>query len=561
MEKSIFPRTLRERGEISNLLPKLKRDAVDDLLGVLKISSVVDGTDVRGNGIVGNHSYRWKMAIESAVKSIAVVPDKFFDINGRAYPIDQNRKVSAHSLPTYENFKDAVIYRINNKTKHCPPPVAKIIYDLAIQDSTKNNKHEILNYKITNAKYSRATLAELLKNSVENTYTVYQNGIVAKKDNGKNQYVPYTPLTTVIDGTKTVAEDGGSVTYSYEGKIYAEPLTTKIPEEQLVEYNEDILNNTLITYLQNHAATDLIKNDKDNTEPLHDEFGSIEKVERYLNTALADYLAIVVDNNNEYHALVGKLEKEPESQTTFVQYEDAFAKSTVLWYQPEVPINVKQFEGIDMWLRFDSINEMIYFLITKYEDNILSIVPATVTSYDSDGVETTDTSNVDSGSTNVQKNEDKESKQLEGKLWAYVNPRTMTPYSDDYWFHQGEPFYKKSLTIAPKGKKIKGKKIVVKAGQFPGMYMLVGETYIRSREDGQDERMQIKFPLCKITSEQTLTLEADGEPTVFNLNAEIASPPNGIMMELNTYEVADRLLEGEDGCFYAVDGSTEVLSE
>jgi hypothetical protein len=31
-----------------------------------------------------------------------------------------------------------------------------------------------------------------------------------------------------------------------------------------------------------------------------------------------------------------------------------------------------------MWLRFESINEMIYFLITKYEDDILSIVPSTI---------------------------------------------------------------------------------------------------------------------------------------------------------------------------------------
>ncbi len=91
--------------------------------------------------------------------------------------------------------------------------------------------------------------------------------------------------------------------------------------------------------------------------------------------------------------------------------------------------------------------------------------------------------------------------------------------------------------------------------------MMVGETYIRSRDTGEDERMQIKFPLCKVRSDHTLTLQADGDPTTFNLNLEVAKPKSGVMMELTAYEIAEKMLEGENGCFYAVDGSTEVLSE
>jgi hypothetical protein len=33
------------------------------------------------------------------------------------------------------------------------------------------------------------------------------------------------------------------------------------------------------------------------------------------------------------------------------------------------------------------------------------------------------------------------------------------------------------------------------------------------------------------------------------------------MMELTSYEVAEKLLQGDNGCFYAVDGSTEVLTK
>ena len=93
------------------------------------------------------------------------------------------------------------------------------------------------------------------------------------------------------------------------------------------------------------------------------------------------------------------------------------------------------------------------------------------------------------------------------------------------------------------------------------MYMAVGETFIRNRDTGKDERMQIKFPLCKVKSEHSLMLEADGDPVVFNIELEVARPKSGVMMELTSYEIAEKLMEGDNGCFYAIDGSTEVLSE
>ena len=93
------------------------------------------------------------------------------------------------------------------------------------------------------------------------------------------------------------------------------------------------------------------------------------------------------------------------------------------------------------------------------------------------------------------------------------------------------------------------------------MYMIVGETYIRSRDTGEDERMQLKFPLCKIKSDQTLTLEAEGDPTTFNLDVEVAKPTSGVMMELTSYEVATKMESTPEGYYVEKDGSTEVLSE
>ena len=563
MEKAIFPRQDREGGVISRLLPQLSSDIVDSYFDLLKISSVVDGTNVRGTGICHNHSYRWKMAIESAVKSIAVVPDRFFDIKGKSYRVDWDRKVSAASLPTYTNYKDAVIYRINNCSKCVVPPLAKIIFDYDMQDQYTiytDTRGTELNPTVINADTQTLSYAKLLDLF---GYTIYENGAVKRAN---VWYIPIEDLNKTVTGTpvyETEDEEQVLVGYGYtfvnqkliKPNVGSELLN--IISTNAVEVTDLDLLSSIVNYAQNATMTALfaLQAESATGTQIKDTIGSINEIEGTLDIALARYLAIIVDNNNEYHALVGRYEN---SGSPGVNPEGQDAQGDIVqvitWYNPEVPVDVSQFKGLDMWLRFQSINEMIYFIITKYENDIIDIVPSTINTH-------AQTWAVNRDYTSVDQNEDIESKKAEGKLWAYINPKTMKPFDDDYWLHQGEPFYVKSLTLAPKGKILKGKKITVKADQWPGMYMMVGETYIRDRDTGEDERMQIKFPLCKVKSDHTLTLQADGDPTTFNLNLEVARPASGIMMELTSYEIAEKLLEGENGCFYAVDGSTEVLSE
>jgi len=90
------------------------------------------------------------------------------------------------------------------------------------------------------------------------------------------------------------------------------------------------------------------------------------------------------------------------------------------------------------------------------------------------------------------------------------------------------------------------------------MYKIVGETYIRSRDTGEDERVQLTFPLCKIKSNQTLTLQADGDPVTFNFEVEVANPENGIPMEITFYEVEKDMKKGCSGKPVEKDGSTKI---
>ena len=71
----------------------------------------------------------------------------------------------------------------------------------------------------------------------------------------------------------------------------------------------------------------------------------------------------------------------------------------------------------------------------------------------------------------------------------------------------------------------------------------------------------IRIYFCSVKAEQSFELQPDGEPVVFDLSLEVGKPPSGPMVELINYETRKKLEKGENGFYYEIDGSTEVLSE
>ena len=82
-----------------------------------------------------------------------------------------------------------------------------------------------------------------------------------------------------------------------------------------------------------------------------------------------------------------------------------------------------------------------------------------------------------------------------------------------------------------------GSVIEVSANSFPGTYYVVGDTFARSEVSGEDEMFQFIIPKAKVTSENTITLEAEGDPSVFNMNLKVLRPADGVMMRLVKYEL------------------------
>ena len=79
--------------------------------------------------------------------------------------------------------------------------------------------------------------------------------------------------------------------------------------------------------------------------------------------------------------------------------------------------------------------------------------------------------------------------------------------------------------------------IVVSGDTFPGTYYVTGDTYARSDIDGKDQFFQFIIPKAKMTAENTITLEAEGDPSTFSMNLTVLRPESGEMMKLVQYEL------------------------
>jgi hypothetical protein len=84
---------------------------------------------------------------------------------------------------------------------------------------------------------------------------------------------------------------------------------------------------------------------------------------------------------------------------------------------------------------------------------------------------------------------------------------------------------------------VEGQMIEISANSFPGTYYVVGDTYARSEVTGKDEFFQFIVPKAKVQSENTITLEAEGDPSVFNMNLRVMRPADGKMMKLVKYNL------------------------
>jgi hypothetical protein len=90
---------------------------------------------------------------------------------------------------------------------------------------------------------------------------------------------------------------------------------------------------------------------------------------------------------------------------------------------------------------------------------------------------------------------------------------------------------------------VTGVAINVGPNTFPGTYYITGDTYARSEVTGEDDYFQFIVPKGKITSENTITMEAEGDPSVFNMTVDVLRGKfsgKDSMMRLVKYDIVDK---------------------
>jgi len=72
--------------------------------------------------------------------------------------------------------------------------------------------------------------------------------------------------------------------------------------------------------------------------------------------------------------------------------------------------------------------------------------------------------------------------------------------------------------------------VTITSDNFPGYYKIVGDTLIRNANTGVDEPFQLIVERAKVQPGFTLTMQAEGDPSVFDMNLTVMKPTDKTTM-------------------------------
>lgn len=68
--------------------------------------------------------------------------------------------------------------------------------------------------------------------------------------------------------------------------------------------------------------------------------------------------------------------------------------------------------------------------------------------------------------------------------------------------------------------------VTISPETYPGTYRVIGDTFMRSEKTGKDEAFQFVIGKAKVLSEVTITLEAEGDPSTFEMSLSVLRSDN-----------------------------------
>ncbi len=90
--------------------------------------------------------------------------------------------------------------------------------------------------------------------------------------------------------------------------------------------------------------------------------------------------------------------------------------------------------------------------------------------------------------------------------------------------------------------------VTISPDTFPGTYRVVGDTFMRSEKTGKDEPFQFVINKAKVQSNVTITLQAEGDPSTFEMTLNVLRSTNdegqNEMMKLVRYNLESSTTSG-----------------
>ena len=134
------------------------------------------------------------------------------------------------------------------------------------------------------------------------------------------------------------------------------------------------------------------------------------------------------------------------------------------------------------------------------------------------------------------------SKTIDGtKAINFINPAIFgdaTPHATAQGDHI-RIFWEEEVDSASTGES--AVEVTISPDTFPGTYRVVGDTFMRSEKTGKDEPFQFVINKAKVQSNVTITLQAEGDPSTFEMTLNVLRSTNDAgeneMMKLVRYNV------------------------
>ena len=134
------------------------------------------------------------------------------------------------------------------------------------------------------------------------------------------------------------------------------------------------------------------------------------------------------------------------------------------------------------------------------------------------------------------------------KAIQFVNPKMLDAAQNTVAGDHIRIFWEEEVTDGSATDTASAVEVTISPDTFPGTYRVVGDTFMRAEKTGKDEPFQFIINKAKVQSNVTITLQAEGDPSTFEMTLNVLRSTNdegkNEMMKLVRYSIEETATSG-----------------